>query len=129
MGSEAVTRDIRVQVETELDPTRSNPAVGQWFYLYTVTIANEGDETVQLLNRHWIITDGAGHIEEVQGRGVVGEQPVLEPGEAFTYTSGCPLRTPFGTMRGSYEMITSTGEIFQAEIAMFELSEKEELIN
>ena len=123
MSSEAVTRGVRVQVETELDAERSEPGHERWFYLYTITISNESDETVQLLNRHWIITDGEGRIEEVKGPGVVGYQPVLEPGQSFRYTSGCPLTTPFGDMRGSYEMVTTDGEKFEAEVATFELSQ------
>ncbi len=110
-------------VETRLDDQRSDPAAGSWFYLYTVTIANEGDEIVQLLNRHWIITDAHGEVEEVRGPGVVGQRPVLGPGQSFSYTSGCPLATPFGHMHGSYEMETAAGERFDAEIATFELSE------
>jgi ApaG protein len=92
-------------------------------FLYTVEISNESRETVQLLTRHWIITDGTGHIEEVRGPGVVGKQPVLGPGQSFRYTSGCPLPTPFGTMHGTYQMITQAGEQFDAEIAPFTLSE------
>ena len=78
---------------------------------------------MQLLSRHWIITDGEGRVEEVRGPGVVGEQPILLPGESFDYTSGCPLPTPFGSMRGSYQMVTAEGETFDAEIATFELSQ------
>ena len=95
---------------------------GQWFFLYTVTISNESDAVVQLISRHWIITDGYGDVEEVKGPGVVGEQPVLEPGQAFQYTSGCPLPTEFGTMHGTYQMATSDGDSFDAEIAPFTLS-------
>ncbi|HEY7055153.1 MAG TPA: Co2+/Mg2+ efflux protein ApaG, partial [Vicinamibacterales bacterium] len=86
--SEAVTRGIRVHVESEYAPERSQPSQRQWFFVYTITISNESSDTVQLLTRHWIITDGTGHVEQVQGPGVVGKQPVLAPGEAFTYTSG-----------------------------------------
>jgi len=121
--SEAVTRGVRVRVRSQYDPTRSQPLRRQWFFLYTVEIVNEGDETVQLLTRHWIITDGNGEVQEVRGPGVVGRQPILAPGESFEYTSGCPLPTPFGTMRGSYQMITARGERFDAEIAEFALSE------
>lgn len=121
--SEAVTRGVRVRVKSTYDGDRSRPSQGQWFFLYTIRIANEGTETVQLLTRHWIITDATGHIEEVRGPGVVGEQPMLEPGESFEYTSGCPLTTPFGTMKGTYQMVTSRGERFDAQIAEFELSE------
>jgi ApaG protein len=121
--SEATTRGVHVQVESKLDPGRSAPQHDHWFFLYTVTITNRGDETVKLLSRHWIITDGEGHVEEVRGPGVVGEQPVLEPGRAFQYTSGCPLPTAYGFMRGTYRMSTMNGEQFDAEIADFELSE------
>lgn len=121
--SEAVTKGIRVRVTTQYDPSRSMPQINRWFFLYTVQIANEGAETAQLISRHWIITDATGHVEEVRGPGVVGEQPVLAPGQSFEYTSGCPLTTPFGSMRGTYQMETSSGERFDAEIAEFTLSE------
>ena len=121
--SEAVTRGVRVQVYSQYDAERSEPAKNQWFFLYTITISNEGTETAQLLTRHWIITDGTGHVEEVRGPGVVGKQPVLAPGESFTYTSGCPLTTPFGVMEGTYQMVTGGGEAFDVKIAPFTLSE------
>ena len=121
--SEAVTRGVRVRVESEYAPDRSKPSKSQWFFLYTVTISNEGPEVVQLLTRHWVITDGEGHIEEVRGPGVVGKQPILKPGESFEYTSGCPLTTPFGVMEGTYQMVTQSGERFDAKVAPFTLSE------
>ena len=121
--SEATTRGVRVSVVSEYAPDRSRPAQQQWFFLYTITIANEGAQTVQLLSRHWIITDGSGHVEEVKGPGVVGQQPVLAPGETFTYTSGCPLGTAFGKMEGTYQMVTSNGDGFDVTIAPFTLSE------
>jgi ApaG protein len=121
--SEAVTRGVRIRVESEYAAQRSNPASQQWFFRYTVTITNEGGATVQLLTRHWIITDGDNRVEEVRGPGVVGKQPVLQPGESFTYTSGCPLPTPFGMMEGTYQMVTRGGEGFDARIAPFALSE------
>lgn len=121
--SEAVTRGIRVGVTAQYSPERSQPSSNQWFFLYTVNIANEGTETVQLLTRHWIITNGSGQVEEVRGPGVVGKQPTLAPGESFEYTSGCPLTTPFGVMEGTYQMITSDGQRFDAKIAPFTLSE------
>lgn len=121
--SEAVTRGVRVQVESRYDPERSDPSRNQWFFLYTITIANEGTETVQLMTRHWIITDGTGKVEEVRGPGVVGKQPILKPGESFEYTSGCPLTTAFGIMEGTYQMVTGEGELFDARIAPFTLSE------
>jgi ApaG protein len=121
--SEATTRGVRVSVQSEYAPDRSRPADQQWFFLYTITITNDGTDTVQLISRHWIITDGAGHVEEVNGPGVVGQQPVLAPGERFTYTSGCPLSTPFGKMEGTYQMVTRAGESFDATVAPFTLSE------
>jgi ApaG protein len=121
--SEATTRGIRVAVVSEYAPDRSRPQDQQWFFLYTITIKNESADTVQLLSRHWIITNAAGQVEEVRGPGVIGEQPVLEPSESFTYTSGCPLTTSFGTMEGTYQMVTQSGETFDAKIAAFTLSE------
>jgi ApaG protein len=121
--SESVTRGIRVSVLAEYAPDRSRPDQHQWFFLYTITIANEGRDTVQLISRHWIITDGSGRVEEVRGLGVVGQQPALTPGDEFTYTSGCPLTTPFGTMKGTYQMVTKAGEPFDVEVAPFTLSE------
>jgi ApaG protein len=122
-SSEATTRGVRVSVLSEFASDRSRPSQQQWFFLYTITISNEGEDTVQLLSRHWIITDGGGHIEEVKGPGGVGQQPVLGPGETFTYTSGCPLSTPFGKMEGTYQMATRDGEFFDAVVAPFTLSE------
>jgi ApaG protein len=121
--SEALTRGVRVRVESEYAPDRSQPCKNQWFFLYTVTISNEGTDTIQLLTRHWIITDGTGHVEEVRGPGVVGKQPTLRPGDSFEYTSGCELHTPFGVMEGSYQMISGDGERFDVRIAPFTLSE------
>jgi ApaG protein len=120
---EAVTRNIRVTVEPEYAAGRSNPQQNQWFWLYTVRVSNEGRETVQLISRHWIITDAMGKVDEVRGPGVVGKQPILEPGESFEYTSGCPLRTPFGSMRGTYQMVTDRQEHFDVEIPAFTLIE------
>jgi ApaG protein len=122
-ASEATTRGIRVSVLSEYAPDRSRPAQQRWFFLYTITITNESQDTVQLLTRHWIITDGSGMVEEVRGPGVVGQQPVLAPGEAFSYTSGCPLGTPFGKMEGTYQMVTRGGDAFDVAIAPFTLSE------
>ena len=121
--SEAVTNHVRVEVESQYAPERSQPFQNEWFFDYTVRITNERDETVQLLSRHWIITDATGHVEEVRGPGVVGEQPVLGPGESFQYTSGCPLRTSTGVMRGTYQMVTEDGDHFDIEIAPFALHE------
>lgn len=121
--SEAVTRGIRIRVKAEYAPERSQPLKNQWFFLYTIQIANEGTETVQLLSRHWIITDALGKVDEVRGPGVVGKQPVLSPGQSFQYTSGCPLTTPFGSMHGTYQMITQSGDMFDVEVAPFTLTE------
>ena len=121
--SQATTRGIQVEVEARYVPERSEPARGRWFFAYHVRITNRGAERVQLLTRHWIITDAMGQVEEVRGPGVVGEQPVLDPGESFEYTSFCPLPTPFGAMRGSYQMATPGGGTFDAEIAQFSLQE------
>ena len=114
-SSEAITRGVRVHVQSEYAPDRSRPGRKEWFFLYTVKISNEGAEPVQLVTRHWIITDGTGHVEEVRGPGVVGKQPTLKPGESFEYTSGCPLPTPFGMMEGTYQMVSESGELFDAD--------------
>ena len=122
--SEAVTNSVRVEVESQYAAEHSQPFQNQWFFYYTVRITNESDATVQLRSRHWIITDANGHIEEVRGPGVVGEQPVLAPGESFQYTSGCPLKTPAGVMHGTYQMaFTESGDHFDVEIAPFALHE------
>lgn len=121
--SEVVTKNIRVRVEAEYVPSQSNPRQNQWAFLYTVQISNEGTDTVQLLSRHWIITDAMGQVREVRGPGVVGKQPILAPGQTFEYTSGCPLATPFGSMYGTYQMINDRQEQFDIEIAPFTLTE------
>jgi len=121
--SEAVTQGLRVAVEAHYSPDHSNPVANQWFFLYTIQISNEGSETCQLISRHWVIRNATGRVEEVRGPGVVGQQPVLEPGERFEYTSGCPLDTPLGSMEGTYQMVTETGVRFEAQIARFELRE------
>jgi ApaG protein len=122
-SSEAVTRGVRVSVQAEYAPDKSRPAQSEWFFLYTVRISNEGMEPVQLVTRHWVITDGTGRVEEVRGPGVVGKQPTLKPGESFEYTSGCPLPTSFGVMEGTYQMVSESGDLFDAKIAPFTLSE------
>jgi ApaG protein len=121
--SVAVTRGVRVQVRCQYAPERSNPGNSHWFFVYTITITNEGDEEVKLLTRHWTITDGNNNVEEVRGPGVVGKKPVLGRGESFTYSSGCPLPTPFGIMEGTYRMITASGEHFDVQIPAFALSQ------
>jgi ApaG protein len=122
-SSEAITNNVRVEVESRFAPELSQPLQSQWVFAYTVRITNEGEETVQLLSRHWIITDATGSTEETRGPGVVGEQPVLAPGEAFQYTSRCPLKTSTGVMHGTYQMVTEEGTHFDIEIAPFALHE------
>ena len=117
----AVTRGIRVTVEPRFVEEESQPDKGKFFFAYTVEITNLTAERVQLRSRHWTIFDGHGQVQEVRGPGVVGKQPVLGPGETFTYTSGCPLGTPGGTMQGTYGMTLDSGEAFQAEIPAFSL--------
>lgn len=117
----ATTRQIEVTVEPQFLPERSEPDKQQFFWTYTITIVNSGNETVQLKTRHWIITDGAGRSQEVRGEGVIGEQPVLAPGERFEYTSGVPLTTPSGFMTGHYQMVNDSGERFEIDIPLFSL--------
>ncbi len=115
--SERTTFGINIKVSTRFLEQESGPGV--WVYAYTVKISNEGDETAQLMSRHWVITDANDNVEEVRGSGVVGEQPKLEPGDFFMYTSYCPLNTPTGQMHGSYQMATDEGEEFDAIIEPF----------
>ena len=117
----AVTRQIEVTVEPNFMPERSSVENRQYFWSYTIVITNSGNETVQLRTRHWIITDATGRKQEVRGEGVVGEQPVLAPGEHFTYTSGVPLTTASGIMTGRYQMVSETGEKFEIEVPTFSL--------
>lgn len=118
---EARTGDILVRVSPAYSPEESNPDSGRWIWIYTIEIENHGQETVTLVSRRWTITDGLNRVEEVQGPGVVGEQPVLGPREAFRYQSGCPLTTQSGAMRGAYQMVTAAGEAFEVEIPAFSL--------
>lgn len=117
----ATTRGIRVTVEPQFLEDRSSPEDNRYFWAYTVEIENMGTRTVQLRSRYWRITDGDGRLQEVRGAGVVGQEPVLEAGEAFTYTSGCPLTTPSGIMTGWYQMEGDDGELFNVEIPAFSL--------
>jgi len=117
----ANTRGIVVSVEPTYLETRSSPDSSQYFWAYRVVIENQGRETVRLLSRHWMITNARGELTEVKGPGVVGEQPVLKPGESFEYTSGAPLDTPSGMMGGAYEMESEVGEHFDIEIPTFSL--------
>ena len=119
--SEAITNDIRVEVLSRHAPENSKPQQSEWVFQYTVRITNQGTDTVQLRSRHWIITDAMDRVEEVKGPGVVGEQPVLAPGQSFKYSSWCPLKTPTGTMRGTYQMVGPGGIEFDIEIAPFAL--------
>jgi ApaG protein len=120
--SSALTQGILVTVRTEYIAERSSISARQYAFAYTVNIANQGTVTAQLKSRHWIISDAHGAVQEVRGEGVVGAQPVLRPGEEFEYTSWCVIATPAGTMRGSYQMVTSEGDKFDAEIAPFRLN-------
>ena len=117
----AVTRQIEVTVEPNYLPDRSSADKNQFFWAYTIVIRNRSPETVQLRTRHWVITDASGRSQDVRGEGVVGEQPVLGPGEHFEYTSGVPLATPSGFMTGSYQMVTEAGEKFDIEVPTFSL--------
>jgi len=121
--SDTTTQGVRILVEPQYLADQSHPELSQWMHIYHVTITNEGSETVQLISRHWVITNSEGRQEQVRGPGVVGYQPVLEQGETFRYTSGCPIDTPVGTMHGSYQMVRSDGSRFDAEIAPFTLAE------
>ncbi len=114
--------EFSVSVRPQYLVEHSNPDEQHYVFAYTVTIRNTGERTAQLISRHWIITDGNNDVEEVRGEGVVGEQPVLQPGEAFEYTSGCPLTTPVGSMRGSYQCVADDGTAFEAPIPEFVLS-------
>jgi ApaG protein len=127
----AVTRQIEVRVTPRFLPDRSSPENGYFFWAYTIILTNLGRETVQLKTRHWRITDAQGRLQEVRGAGVVGEEPVLRPGENYEYTSGVPLPTPSGFMTGSYGMVTDRGERFDIEIPAFSLDtpQRERTIN
>ena len=115
------TRLIKITADPVFLEDESRPEDSYYVWSYTIVIKNTGEEIVQLLNRHWKITDAYGRVQEVRGAGVVGEQPVLEPGDSFEYTSGTPLATPTGIMAGSYEMTTNSGERFDAEVPAFSL--------
>jgi ApaG protein len=114
--------DITVAVKTVYLPEQSDPARSTYVFAYTITITNTGEVAAQLISRHWIITDADSQVQEVKGLGVVGQQPLLEPGESFEYTSGTSLATAVGTMRGTYQMVAGDGKTFDAEIPQFTLS-------
>jgi ApaG protein len=123
---EATTEDVHIQVSASFLADESEPDDHEYLWAYTVTISNRGTQSVQLLNRHWIIIDARGHREEVKGPGVVGQQPKISPGDSFSYTSACPLATPSGVMRGSYDMVRVDGTRFSANIPAFSLDSPHE---
>jgi|SRR6185436_20703168 ApaG protein len=123
MTSVTTTDGIQITVKPAYWPERSSPEASQFAFMYTVEISNVGKEPATLKSRHWVITDANGRVEEVRGDGVVGKQPRLEPGERFEYTSWAMLRTPFGTMRGTYFMLRAGGTTFEAKIGEFALTQ------
>lgn len=118
---EAETEGVRVRVRPQFVEDQSSPENDRYLWAYTIEIANRGDRTLQLMTRHWRITDREGHVQEVNGDGVVGQQPVLQPGSAFEYTSGCPLTTPSGMMQGAYRLVDENGETLDVIIPLFAL--------
>lgn len=120
--SNTLTRGVRIIAKPNYVAEQSEPAAGQYLFAYHITIRNEGTQTVQLVSRHWVITNGEGKVEHVRGPGVVGYQPLLKPGEEFQYTSACPLGTPVGTMHGEFNMVLEGGETFDAAIDPFRLA-------
>ena len=116
------TNDIRVDVETAYVAAQSDPADNRFVFSYTITIRNQGGVPAKLLNRHWVITDSNGKVQEVRGEGVVGEQPHIQPGDGYRYSSGAVLETPVGSMHGAYQMVNDHGETFDAPIAPFRLA-------
>ena len=129
LDSEAITNGIKVQAFPSFVPEQSDPRTRRYFFSYKIIITNEGDETVKLLSRHWVIINAIGDREDVNGPGVVGYTPELNPGESFEYASFCPIDTNWGTMEGSYTMQKRDGEMFDAEIARFYLVSSEVLVN
>src|SRR5690554_6754070 len=120
--TDALAKSISIQVQVRYLTEQSKPADNRFAFAYTITICNEGDRAAQLLDRHWIITDGNGKIQEVRAEGVIGEQPLIQPDACHTYTSGCLLEQPVGSMQGSYGMQSSDGELFRATNAVFRLA-------
>jgi ApaG protein len=121
--SNTLTRGVRIVAQPRYVPEQSDAAARRYFFAYHITIRNEGEQTVQLVSRHWVITNGEGKVEEVRGPGVVGHQPILAPGEAFEYTSACPLDTAVGTMHGEFNMVLpESSDSFDARIAPFRLA-------
>ena len=119
------TNEFLVQVQPAYLPEQSAPAAGVYVFSYTITITNTGEVPAQLIARHWIITNELSHVEEVKGLGVVGRQPLLQPGESFEYSSGCQLRTPTGTMQGTFLCVNHEGETFEVEVPLFVLQMNE----
>lgn len=119
---ENMTNNIQISVDTQFVEEQSEPAIGRYVFAYTITIANQGTLPARLISRHWIITDANGKVQEVRGEGVVGEQPHLNPGETFRYSSGAVLETPVGSMQGSYQMKADDGNSFKAPIMPFTLA-------
>lgn len=122
MTTTSTPESIQVTAVARFIPEQSDVEANRYVFAYHITIRNTGSVTAQLISRHWIITDAEGKVQEVQGAGVVGEQPVLQPGQQFEYTSGCTIETPVGTMKGSYQMVTGDGARFDAPIAEFTLA-------
>jgi len=120
--AESKKYEIEIEVATQFLPEQSNPDEERYFFAYSITVTNTGTEAAQLISRHWVITDATGKVEEVRGLGVVGHQPFLKPGESFEYSSGCPLATPVGTMKGSYQMVAEDGTRFEAPVSEFILA-------
>jgi ApaG protein len=117
----AETEGVLVKVRPSYLAGQSDPDAGRWVWAYQVEIVNLGTSTIQLIARHWVITDARGHVEEVRGSGVIGEQPVIAPGDSYSYASGCPLGTPSGSMVGAYSMTDAAGRTFEAAIPAFSL--------
>ena len=122
MSNRTITDNILIEVSTRYLPEYSNPTLQKWMFAYKVRIHNQSQKTVQLLRRHWIITDAFGEVEHVRGEGVIGKQPILHPNEAHEYISGCPLATSMGSMKGSYQMQDETGTLFDVGIPEFLLA-------
>lgn len=120
--SDTKTRDLRITVRPEFVDAQSDMSAEQYLFAYHVTLSNEGAEKLQVISRHWIITDGNGEVEEVRGPGLVGETPILLAGESFEYSSACPLKTPIGTMEGSFQVICEDGSAYPARIDPFLLA-------
>ncbi len=127
--AKAITHGVRVEVESEYVPDQSDPENHYYFFAYHIRIANDGPRSIQVLSRHWVITDANGEVNEVQGLGVVGEQPALGPGDVFEYTSFCPLSTPVGTMQGTYQVVDSEQEMLEVAIPTFGLIQEKDILH